>query len=202
MLIFVSIEFFGKADIAKISAFGSVLGGVGAVFAGFVAIYLFNGWKTQENSVFRHNIAITVYHYISSIYTIITTPHYKEHTVKVLQTLFNKINYNFIILTKFEPQMRNIIKPFGLIYIRYLGYFEEEKNNSVKIPSEEKEKFAQSYGSILHSFAELAIRLDIDQEVTNTALNSINAALNLNNSYFDNSTNEFLEEVRSYVGKK
>lgn len=202
MLVFVSIEFFGKADIAKISAFGSVLGGVGAVFAGFVAIYLFNDWKTQENAVFRRNIAITIYNDMGSIYTIITTPKYEKHTVEVLQTLFNKVNYNFILLTKFEPQMRDVIKSFGLIYIRHLGYFEKEKNDSVKIPSEEKDKFEQSYGPILHSFAELAIRLDIEQGVTNTAFNSINAAVNPNTSYLDNSKNEFLKELKLYVGKK
>lgn len=48
MLVYVSIEFFGGADVDKISAFGSVLGGVGTIFAGFVAIYLFNDWKDQK----------------------------------------------------------------------------------------------------------------------------------------------------------
>ena len=49
MLVFVSVQFFGGFDIGKISAFGSVLGGIGSLFAGFVAIYLFNDWKEQHN---------------------------------------------------------------------------------------------------------------------------------------------------------
>lgn len=49
MLIYVSIEFFGGASVDKISAFGSILGGIGTIFAAFVAIYLFNGWKLVED---------------------------------------------------------------------------------------------------------------------------------------------------------
>ncbi|MFW2066412.1 hypothetical protein ACG9ZB_07520 [Acinetobacter johnsonii] len=45
MLVFVTVECFGGADSAKISAFGSVLGGVGAFFAGIIAIYLFSDWR-------------------------------------------------------------------------------------------------------------------------------------------------------------
>lgn len=40
MLVYVSVEFFGGTDTNIISAFGSVLGGVGTIFAGFIAIYL------------------------------------------------------------------------------------------------------------------------------------------------------------------
>lgn len=57
MLVYVSVDFFGDADTDKISAFGSVLGGVGTIFAGLVAIYLFNDWRDQHNKVIVAEVA-------------------------------------------------------------------------------------------------------------------------------------------------
>lgn len=49
MIIYVSIDFFWGANTDKISAFGAVLGGVGAFFAGFIAIYFYSDWKIIKN---------------------------------------------------------------------------------------------------------------------------------------------------------
>lgn len=55
MLVFVSVEFFGDSDFNKISAFGSVLGGIGTCFAAFVALYFYNDWKEQHNAQIKYN---------------------------------------------------------------------------------------------------------------------------------------------------
>lgn len=49
MLIYVSVDFFEGADTSKVSAFGSILSGVGAFFAGFIAILLFSDWRVVKN---------------------------------------------------------------------------------------------------------------------------------------------------------
>lgn len=58
MLVFVSIDFFVKAGADKVSAFGSVLGGVGTIFASLVAIYLFQDWKVQKRYDLNKELAI------------------------------------------------------------------------------------------------------------------------------------------------
>lgn len=49
MLVYVTFDFFEGADTSKISAFGSILSGVGAFFAGFIAIILFSDWRVIKN---------------------------------------------------------------------------------------------------------------------------------------------------------
>lgn len=58
MLVFVSIDFFANASLDKVSAFGSVLGGVGTIFASLVAIYLFQDWKVQKRYDLNKELAI------------------------------------------------------------------------------------------------------------------------------------------------
>ncbi|MCW8039808.1 SoxR reducing system RseC family protein [Acinetobacter entericus] len=71
MLVFVSVQFFGGSDIGKISAFGSVLGGVGAFFAGFVAIYLFNDWRKPAKFELEKKIIYEIQEILREKYSIL-----------------------------------------------------------------------------------------------------------------------------------
>lgn len=49
MLTYGTLRIFIDEKIDAISAFGSILSGIGTFFAAFAAIYIFNGWKVQAN---------------------------------------------------------------------------------------------------------------------------------------------------------
>lgn len=61
MLIYGTIKFFFGEDANSVSAFGSVMGGVGAFFAGFIAIYLFNDWREIHNQTTYKDICISTF---------------------------------------------------------------------------------------------------------------------------------------------
>ena len=61
MLVFVTMQFFNNVSIDKISAFGSVLSGVGTIFAGFIAVYLFNDWREQHNKQVDSDFIMKLY---------------------------------------------------------------------------------------------------------------------------------------------
>lgn len=50
MLIFVTIKYLFNEEAQYISAFASILGGVGAISAGIIAIYLFNDWRALHRA--------------------------------------------------------------------------------------------------------------------------------------------------------
>ncbi len=52
MLVFVTIKFFLNEKAEYISAFASVLSGVGTIAAGIIAIFLFNDWKDLHKASF------------------------------------------------------------------------------------------------------------------------------------------------------
>lgn len=56
LLIYCTIKDVFHSSVENISAFGSILGGCGAFFAAFVAIYLFNDWR--ENEDFKRILSI------------------------------------------------------------------------------------------------------------------------------------------------
>lgn len=60
MLIYATFKFFFGEDANSISAFGSVMGGVGAIFAGFIAIYLFNDWRIEKNYELKKEAALNL----------------------------------------------------------------------------------------------------------------------------------------------
>ena len=96
MLVFVSVQFFGGSDSGKISAFGSVLGGVGAFFAGFVAIYLFNGWKVQHNHTSLKEFSLKVFY----VYTDINVKLVSINDIFVKSLQKHKIGTNKYIISK------------------------------------------------------------------------------------------------------
>lgn len=49
LLIYCSMKYVFNTSGENISAFGSILGGCGAFFAAFVAVYLFNDWRETED---------------------------------------------------------------------------------------------------------------------------------------------------------
>ncbi|WP_394661555.1 hypothetical protein [uncultured Acinetobacter sp.] len=49
MLTYGTLRIFIDEKIEAISAFGSILSGIGTFFAAYAAIYIFNGWKVQAN---------------------------------------------------------------------------------------------------------------------------------------------------------
>lgn len=51
MLIYGTMKFFLNADLNSISAFGSIMGGLGAFFAGIVGLYIFLNWEDQTNKL-------------------------------------------------------------------------------------------------------------------------------------------------------
>lgn len=55
LLSYCTMKIVFKASADYISAFGSILGACAALFAAFVAAYLFNDWKDQHNAQVRYN---------------------------------------------------------------------------------------------------------------------------------------------------
>lgn len=55
MLTYGTLRIFIDEKIEAISAFGSILSGIGTFFAAFAAIYIFNGWKEQANFDLKKN---------------------------------------------------------------------------------------------------------------------------------------------------
>ncbi|MDC5398345.1 hypothetical protein NRA60_13395 [Acinetobacter baumannii] len=49
LLLYCSLKVLSGSDANYISAFGSILSALATIFASFVAIYIFNGWKNQHN---------------------------------------------------------------------------------------------------------------------------------------------------------
>ena len=49
LLTYCTMQDVFHSSVENISAFGSILGGCGAFFAAFVAIYLFNDWRETED---------------------------------------------------------------------------------------------------------------------------------------------------------
>lgn len=60
MLVYGTLCIFKNATASDISAFGSILGGVGAFFGGFVALFIFYGWKNQFNKNIEKELALGV----------------------------------------------------------------------------------------------------------------------------------------------
>ncbi|HFG6905464.1 hypothetical protein [Acinetobacter baumannii] len=60
LLIYGTFKFFFGEDANSVSAFGSVMGGVGAFFAGFIAIYLFNDWRIEKNYELKKEAALNL----------------------------------------------------------------------------------------------------------------------------------------------
>ncbi|OEC84813.1 hypothetical protein A9Z07_13470 [Acinetobacter sp. YK3] len=60
MLVYGTLSIFKGANVADISAFGSLLSGIGAFFSGFVAIFIFYGWKHQYNKTVEKELALEV----------------------------------------------------------------------------------------------------------------------------------------------
>jgi len=179
-------------------SFASVLATVGAAI---IASNLFNDWRVQETGIFKRNLAHTIYNDMGAILTIITTPKYEKHTVDELQFLFNRVNYNLILYTKYEPKIRDVIKPFALVYIKQLGYFEREKNKTSNISPSEKNKFMSEYGLILHSIAEL-VELDRPSNDTDLIVNTIKAAIYQDPKYLEEETKQFIGEIKSHINNK
>ena len=57
MLVYGTLRIFIGENIDAISAYGSVLGAIGAFFAAFVALIIFDGWKIQHNKNLNNKYA-------------------------------------------------------------------------------------------------------------------------------------------------
>lgn len=60
-LTYFTLKYWLNNSADNISAFGSILGAVGAFFAAFIATYLFNDWKDQHNKQVQNTFAIQVF---------------------------------------------------------------------------------------------------------------------------------------------
>ena len=116
MLVFVSVQFFGGSDTDKISAFGSVLGGVGAFFAGFVAIYLFNGWKVQHNHTSLKEFSLKVFY----VYTDINVRLVSINDIFVKSLQKHKIGTNKYIISKVADDIEPELKILGDRFVELL----------------------------------------------------------------------------------
>ena len=127
MLVYVSVEFFGGADTNKIAAFGSVLGGVGTLFAGFVAIYLFNDWREQHNKNIESQLCMKAFDYIQGFeFELIDIERF---------TILYLVNPNKSLLhKKFNNNLErlNIIADKSSVVLSDLGFFIPKKEYDEK----------------------------------------------------------------------
>ena len=127
MLVYVSVEFFGGADTNKIAAFGSVLGGVGTLFAGFVAIYLFNDWREQHNKNIESQLCMKTFDYIQGFeFELIDIERF---------TILYLVNPNKSLLhKKFNNNLErlNIIADKSSVVLSDLGFFIPKKEYDEK----------------------------------------------------------------------
>ncbi|ENX01029.1 hypothetical protein F899_01662 [Acinetobacter sp. CIP 101934] len=127
MLVYVSVEFFGGADTNKISAFGSVLSGVGTLFAGFVAIYLFNDWREQHNKNIESQLCMKAFDYIQGFeFELIDIERF---------TILYLVNPNKSLLhKKFNNNLErlNVIADKSSVVLSDLGFFIPKKEYDKK----------------------------------------------------------------------
>jgi len=130
MLVYVSVEFFRGTDTNKISAFGSVLGGVGTIFAGFIAIYLFNDWKIQHNKQVINNFGLQVYEQFSNFENHLST--YQQY-LKQLDDLIGSYDYevnsailyahnNFNYISNITITISELEISFNCLYSKFQAY--------------------------------------------------------------------------------
>lgn len=148
MLVFVSVQFFGGSDIGKISAFGSVLGGVGAFFAGFVAIYLFNGWKVQHNHTSLKEFSLKVFYVYTDInirlvsITDIFVKSLKKHKIGPSKHILSKVADDI------EPELKIIGDRFVEL-IHQIHFFQKLNSDSDNQTLTEMHNLILEYAAIM-----------------------------------------------------
>lgn len=83
MLVYGTLRIFIGEKIDAISAYGSVLGGIGAFFAAFVALIIFEGWKDQANFELKKEHA-------NNLSTLLSMSYDESH--KISEILLNLAN--------------------------------------------------------------------------------------------------------------
>ncbi|MFW1735351.1 hypothetical protein ACNPQK_22725 [Acinetobacter guillouiae] len=180
MLIYATLSIFKNADPNNISAFGSILGGVGAIFSGLIALTIFYGWKKQHNKSIVSNEA---------------------------KLAFNKIHNERNIIHSMKFNLNKIYEIYDSERIAYIHTFlsdvkklEELHNNNKGAISEfinliEGSKLQRDileYSSYLENFQNIRFRdLGVDQTVFIHLMNTISKSENLNS--------DVLQELKTYI---
>lgn len=195
MLVYVSVEFLGGADTNKISAFGSILGGVGTIFAGFIAIYLFNDWRVQENEIFKRDLAHTIYNDMGGLLSMLLSKN-EKYDIDDLQFQFQKINTNLLLYSKKEESIKDFIRDFGVIYTKQIGIYENHKNNNTSLKTKDLMDFLSKYGAVLHTVAKL-VGIDKSPADIRSFLEAFKNTLKVTNSeWLKEGTDEILNQVK------
>jgi len=85
MLVYGTLSIFKNAESDDISAFGSILGGVGTLLSCIIALIIFYGWKKQHNKSIVANEAKAVFNKIHNERNII-------HFIKFKLESMNEVN--------------------------------------------------------------------------------------------------------------
>lgn len=101
MLVYGTLCIFKNANANDISAFGSILGGVGSFFAAFVAIYLFSDWRVVKNYELVKETSLTLLNAIlninSDIESLLSITHEFEILNEAEYEEFNKMCANYTL---------------------------------------------------------------------------------------------------------
>ncbi|ENV98134.1 hypothetical protein P7L54_14150 [Acinetobacter bereziniae] len=180
MLVYGTLCIFKNATANDISAFGSILGGVGAFFGGFVALIIFYGWKRQHNKSIVANEAKLAFNKIHNERSII-------HGLK-----FKLNNLSDI----YESDRAYYIRDFLTEIIK----LQEERNKNLSsldefiylVEGSKLHRLILEYSLHLESFQKIKIR---DLGVSQTVFDDLKDFLENGKNHNRN----ILEELKTYI---
>lgn len=180
MLVYGTLFIFKNATSNDISAFGSILGGVGAFFGGFVALFIFYGWKRQHNKSIIANEAKLAFNKIHNERNIIHSM--KFNLIKIHEIYDSeRVAYIHVFLSD--------VKKLENLHNNNKGTISEFIN---LIEGSKLQRDILEYSSYLENFQNIRFRdLGVDQTVFIHLMNTISKSENLNS--------DFLQELKTYI---
>lgn len=94
MLVYGTIRIFIGERIDAISAFGSVLGGLGTFYAAFMAFYIYKGWKVQANFELKKE-------HVNHLSTLLSMGYDETHKISEILLNLAKIGTHEVLAEKY-----------------------------------------------------------------------------------------------------
>ncbi|MBK5646632.1 MAG: hypothetical protein I4N51_05610 [Acinetobacter sp.] len=94
MLVYGTLRIFIGENIDAISAFGSVLGGLGAFYAAFMAFHIYKGWKVQANFELKKE-------HVNHLSTLLSMGYDETHKISEILLNLAKIGTHEVLAEKY-----------------------------------------------------------------------------------------------------
>lgn len=197
---FITLILYMESDVkdAIKEAWGSSIGFLSVLAtlgAAYIASSLFNDWREQENTIFKRNLAHTIFNDMSELLGMMFLSSNQDKTVYDVQIKFQKINSDLMLYSNSEPKIRELIQKFGVVYIKQLGIFEASKTNK-EIAKSSKMDFISEYGLILRAWSNL-VDINISSNDIDLYLDALKAVQMIDyKELMIKDTNEILNQVK------